>query len=165
MTIRKAQIKDVERINEIHNQAILERFKVADLTPWTIEKRLKVFEERNNKDYPIYVAEIDNVVVGYANINPYRPDRMAVRQTAEISCFVDKNCRAGGIGKNLMNYMESESVKVGIKVLFAVIIDNNDASIKMVEKLGYEKWGHMPGVAVFDGVEVGHVYYGKRIEK
>ncbi|MCL2413875.1 MAG: N-acetyltransferase family protein [Bacteroidales bacterium] len=165
MIIRKAQIEDVERINEIHNQAILEKFKVADLTPWTTEKRLKVFNERNHEDYPIYVAEIDNIVVGYANINPHRPGRMAVRQTAEISCFVDKNCRAGGVGKTLMNHIESESVKIGIKTLFAIIIDNNDASIKLVEKLGYEKWGHLPNIAVFDNIEVGQVYYGKRIEK
>jgi len=165
MTIRKAELKDVDRINEIHNQAILEKFKVADLTPWTREKRLKNFQERNHDEYPIFVAEIDGIVVGYANINPYRPDRMAVRQTAEISCFIDNTFRAGGVGKTLMNFLETESVKLGIKTLFAIIIDNNIASVKMVENLGYEKWGLLPNVAEFDGVEVGHLYYGKRIKK
>ncbi|MCL2412603.1 MAG: N-acetyltransferase family protein [Bacteroidales bacterium] len=165
MVIRKADTKDLERINEIFNQAILDKFQVADLTQWTIEKRQQWFDERNHEEYPIYVAEIDDIVVGYANINPYRPGRMAVRQTAEISCFIDKNCRASGIGKTLMNFLEPESAKIGIKTLFAIIIDNNDASIKLVEKLGYEKWGHMPNVAVFENVEAGHVYYGKRIKK
>ena len=45
------------------------------------------------------------------------------------------------------------------------IIDNNTASIRQLEKYGFEKWGHLPRVAVFDGVEVGHLYYGLRIEK
>jgi len=163
MTFRKAEIKDLDRINEIHNQAILEKFKVADLVPWTKEKRLKQFEERNNEEYPVYVVEIDNFVVGFAIISPYRPGRTALKQTAEISYFVDKNYREKGIGKQLMDDMESVCIELGIKTLFGIIIDTNDASIKLVEKCGYEKWGHLPNIARFDDVEVGHVYYGKRI--
>jgi phosphinothricin acetyltransferase len=52
---------------------------------------------------------------------------------------------------------------LGIKTLFAIILDDNEASVKLIEKCGYEKWGHLPGVAVFDGVEAGHLYYGKRV--
>jgi len=163
MTIRKATPSDLNRINEIHNQAILEKFKCADLTPWTIEQRIKSFEERNNDEYPIYVAEIENTVVGFANLNPYRPGRMALKQTAEISFFVDQNYREKGIAKKLMDYMESVSVTLGIKTLFAIIIDTNDASINLVEKCGYEKWGHLPKVVRFGDVEVGHLYYGKHI--
>jgi phosphinothricin acetyltransferase len=59
--------------------------------------------------------------------------------------------------------MESQCYKLGIKTLFAIVIDANEASIKLMEKCGYEKWGHLPGVAIFDGVEAGHLYYGKRV--
>ena len=163
MTIRKATPTDLNRINEIHNQAILEKFKCADLTPWTIEKRIKSFEERDHEEYPTYVAEIDNTVVGFANVNPYRPGRTALKQTVEISCFIDRNYREKGVAKKLMDYMETACIKQGRKAMFAIIIDNNDASIKLVEKCGYEKWGHLPKVASFDGIEVGHLYYGKRI--
>jgi phosphinothricin acetyltransferase len=52
-----------------------------------------------------------------------------------------------------------------IKTLFAILIDTNQASIRLMEKYGFEKWGYMPRVAEFDGVEAGHFYYGLRIDK
>jgi phosphinothricin acetyltransferase len=88
--------------------------------------RLEWFKGHNHKEYPIYVAEIDNVVIGF-------------------------------------EYMESKCDILGIKTLFAVIIDNNEASINLIEKCGYKKWGHLPKIAIFDNIEVGHLYYGKRI--
>ena len=121
------------------------------------------FKEHNNEEYPIYVAEIDNVVVGFVFINPYRQGRIALKQTAEISYFIDNNYRRMGIGKKLIEHMEARCYILGIKTLFAIIIDNNEASINLIEKCGYEKWGHLPKIAIFDNIEVGHFYYGKRI--
>jgi RimJ/RimL family protein N-acetyltransferase len=59
--------------------------------------------------------------------------------------------------------MESQCNDLGIKTLFAIIIDNNKASIKLIEKCGYKEWEHLPKIAIFDNIEVGHLYYGKRI--
>ncbi len=50
-----------------------------------------------------------------------------------------------------------------IKTLFAILLDDNDASVKLLERFGFERWGHMPAVANFDGREVGHLYYGLRL--
>jgi phosphinothricin acetyltransferase len=163
VNIRDATIEDVEHINNIHNQAIEEKFKVAYLEPWTQEKCVEWFKEHTGKEYPVYVAEIDSRVIGFVYINPYRPGRAALQQTAEISYFVDRDRRGKGVGKQLIEYMESQCSKLGIKTLFAILLDTNVASIKLIEKCGYKKWGHLPGVAVFDGVEAGHLYYGKRV--
>jgi phosphinothricin acetyltransferase len=163
MNIRDAKIEDVESINNIHNQAIDEKFKVSYLAPWTKDRRLEWFQEHNSEEYPVFVAEIDNTVIGYAYISPYRPGRVALQQTAELSCFIDKDYRGKGIGKKLIAHLESQCCKLGVKTLFAIVLDANEASIKLMEKCGYEKWGHLPGVAIFDHVEVGHLYYGKRM--
>jgi phosphinothricin acetyltransferase len=163
MNIRNVKLKDIDRINDIHNQAINEKFKVAYLTPWTNDMMLEWFKEHDTKKYPIYVAEIDNIVIGFVYINPYRPGRVALKQTAEISYFIDKNYRGRGIGKQLIEFMELQCSNLGIKTLFAIIIDNNEASIKLIEKCGYKKWGHLPKIAIFDNIEAGHLYYGKRI--
>jgi hypothetical protein len=37
MNIRNAELEDIDRMNDIHNQAINEKFKVAYLTSWTNE--------------------------------------------------------------------------------------------------------------------------------
>jgi phosphinothricin acetyltransferase len=163
LNIREAEIKDIDRINDIYNQAIHEKFKVAYLKPWTKEMRLEWFKEHTIAGYPICVAEIDAVVNGFVFINPYRPGREALTQTVEISYFIDKKYRRRGIGKKLIEYMESKCCKLGVKTLFAIIIDTNEASINLIEKCGYKKWGHLPKIAFFDTIEAGHLYYGKRI--
>jgi phosphinothricin acetyltransferase len=163
MNIRNAGLQDIDRINGIHNQAINEKFKVAYLSPWTNDMMLEWFKEHDSKEYPVYVAEIDNIVIGFVYINPYRSGRTALEQTAEISYFVDKNYRGRGIGKQLIKFMELQCSNLSIKTLFAIIIDNNEASIKLIEKCGYKKWGHLPKIAIFDNIEAGHLYYGKRI--
>ena len=162
MNIRKAEMIDIDRIDDIYNQTIFEKYKVADLKPFTKEKRLEWFKEHNN-EYPVYIAEIDNIVVGYVFISPYRSGRMALKSTVEISYFIDINFRRKGIGIKLIEYMELECVKMGIKTVFAIIIDNNEGSKILIKKCGYKKWGHLPNIAIFDNVEVGHLYYGKRI--
>jgi phosphinothricin acetyltransferase len=163
MNIRNARLEDIDSINNIHNQAINEKFKVAYLEPWTKDMMLEWFNEHDSKEYPVYVAEIDNNVVGFVYINSYRPGRVALKQTAEISYFVDKNYQRKGIGRKLIRFMESKCNNLGIKTLFAIIIDTNEASIKAIEKCGYKEWGHLPRIAIFDDIEVGHFYYGKRI--
>jgi phosphinothricin acetyltransferase len=163
MNIRNAKLEDVDRINDIHNQAINEKFKVTYLTSWTNDMMLEWFKKHDSKEYPVFVAEIDNTVIGFAYIDSYRPGRAALKQTTEISYFVDKSYRGRGVGKQLIEFIESRCNDFGIRTLFAIIIDTNEASIKLIEKCGYKKWGHLPKITIFDNIEVGHLYYGKRI--
>jgi phosphinothricin acetyltransferase len=107
MIIRNAKIEDVDHINGIHNQAINEKFRLAYLTPWTNDMVFEWLREHNTQEYPVYVTEINNTVIGFVYINPYRPGRVTLKQTTEISYFVDKNCRRMGIGKKLIEFMES----------------------------------------------------------
>ena len=52
-----------------------------------------------------------------------------------------------------------------IKTLFAILLDSNRGSIRLLTNHGFVKWGHMPKIADFNGIEVGHLYYGLRIKK
>lgn len=163
MIVRRAGPGDIDRIDEIYNQAVLEKFLVGDVTPWSKEKRLAWYKDHDNDDYPLYVADVDGRAVGFVYITAYRPGRMALKQTVEISFYIDRDYRGKGIGKILIDHTEAECIKKGIKTMFAIIMDCNKICIKLVEKCGYEKWGHLPKIALFDGIEVGHLYYGKRV--
>ena len=44
--------------------------------------------------------------------------------------------------------------------LFAIVWEGNQASLRLLEKMGFEQWGHLSKVADFDGKEVGHLYFG-----
>jgi phosphinothricin acetyltransferase len=139
--------------------------KTADITPVTAEDRRKWFEDHAPEKYPILVAEEGNAIVGYLTISPYRPGRMALRYTAEVSYFVHFEHHRQGIASKLLGHAIGICPSLKIKNLIAILINNNQRSIRLLEKYGFEKWGHMPKVAEFDGIEVGHLYYGFRIKK
>jgi len=165
MNLRIAKIEDLEAMVDIYNQAIAAGQKTADITPFTTDSRKKWFEEHTPNQYPILVAEKSGLIVGYLTISAYRPGRMALRHTAEVSYFIHFENHCQGIASSLLRYAIDLCPSLQIKTLFAIIIDSNVVSIQLLEKHGFEKWGHMPRVAEINGIEVGHLYYGLRIEK
>lgn len=165
MNIRIAKIEDLEAIVGIYNQAIAVGQKTADTEPFTVDNRKKWFEAHTPDNYPILIAEENDVVEGYLTISPYRPGRKALRHTAEVSYYVHFDHHRRGIASRLLEHAICMCPLLGIKNLFAILIDSNVASVQLLEKYGFEKWGHMPQIAEFDGIEVGHLYYGLRIDK
>lgn len=161
--IRYADIKDLPRIVEIFNQGVLSHRSSATTTPVSVEGRKVWFMEHKPEKHPIYVAESYGIVVGWCSVSWYRPGRDALRFTAELSCYVHESQQGRGIGSSLIAHAIIESPRLGIKNLVAVVIDRNIASQKMLERLGFEMWGYLPGVLDYDGEECGEYYYGKRV--
>ena len=161
--IRIAHISDLERITEIYNQAIISKFETADTTEFEANDRLDWFNSHPQDNYPIFVCELNGIVVGWISVSPYRTGRKALRYTAEISCYIHSDFKHIGIGRELTEYVIDKCKALNLKTLFAIILDKNIASIKLLKKLGFEEWGHLPNVADFDGEECGHLYYGRRI--
>lgn len=163
MNIRIAQRADLPRMDFIYNQAIAEGQKTADLTPWSEPQRLQWFHEHDPERHPLFVAEISGEVVGFASVSPYRKGREALRFTVELSLYMEASHRRLGMGRTLMKTLLDFCEKAGVKSVFCIILDTNAASIALMKKLGFEQWAHMPRIADFDGEEVGHIYYGKRL--
>ncbi len=163
MKIREATFDDIYSINDIYNQSIPSKISTADILPVPISKRKKWLKDHQKQNYPVFVAEINGEVIGWISLSPYRPGRLALKQTAEVSYFIKKEHQKMGIGTKLMNLIIKESPEYGFKNIFAILLDRNIASIKLLEKLGFERWAFLPKVANFDGTECGQFYYGKRI--
>ena len=161
--IRAAQKTDWPKIIEIYNQAVLESGKTADTEPQSVEGRKEWLDQHLNPKYPILLAEIDSQIVGWCSLSPHRKGRKALEITAEISYYIDKENRSVGVGKTLIqsaiNYAKSNS----IKNVFAILLDVNVQSIKILEHFGFEKWGHLPDVAQIDELICGQFIYGKHI--
>ena len=161
--IRIADIADLEKITEIYNQAVLSKFETADTVEFESKDRLDWFYSHQQDRYPIFVYELNHTVVGWISISPYRCGRKALRYTAEISYYVHTDFKHKGIGSKLIEHVLNESKALNFKTLFAIILDKNIASIKLLKKFGFVEWGHLPDIADFDGEECGHVYYGRKI--
>ena len=164
MTIRIATEIDLPAIIEIYNQSVAAGFETADLTPLKVEERINWFRNHEPDKYPIYVATENNIILGWISVSPYRSGRMALRFTKEISYYVDRTHQNQGIGSELIEEVIRNVQKLNIKTLLAIVLDQNKRSVRLLQKLGFELWGSLPGVADFDEIECGHVYYGFRIK-
>ena len=161
--VRIAQLADLPAIVSIYNQAVPTRRSTANTIPWTVESRTAWFKEHEPNHRPIYVGEMNDHVVGWCSLSLYRPGRLALRFTAELSYYIDTSFQRQGIGSALISHALEACPSLEIKNIIAVLIDRNEASRKLLEKLGFQQWGYLPRVLDFDGEECGEFYYGKRV--
>jgi len=163
MTIRTADMNDLPRIVEIYNQAVAQRGATADLSPVTVESRREWFDSHDPDCWPIWVAEDDGSILGWCSLSAYRPGRMALHHTAEISYYIHEAHRRKGLGSALIQHAIDQCARLGIRNLFTLLLDVNVPSVRILEKFGFSQWGHMPEVAEFDGKTCGHLIYGRPV--
>ncbi len=56
---------------------------------------------KQQQGFPVFVAEEDNIIVGFSSIGPFRAWQ-AYQYTVENSVYVKADCRGKGISKLLM---------------------------------------------------------------
>ena len=68
--------------------------------------------------------------------------RQAYDRTAEISVYLKHGRTGKGIGNTALSHLEKVAQENGISVLIGIISGDNENSIKLFERYGYEKCGH-----------------------
>ena len=161
--IRLAQPDDLPAIVDIYNQSIPSQQATGDTQPVRVEDRVEWFRDHRPDGHPIFVAEVDGQEAGWCSLSPYRPGRAALRFTAEISYYIASAYHRRGIGTALVEHALAACPALGIRHLFAIVLEGNRGSVRLLQKMGFEQWGYLPRVADFDGKEVGHLYYGRHV--
>jgi L-amino acid N-acyltransferase YncA len=162
MTIRDALEADLPAIIEIYNAAIRGRISTAQLDEVSLEQRLPWFYEHSARSHPLWVAEMDGRIAGWFSFHPYIK-RAAYRGTAEISVYVGENFRRRGVGKALLDKAIANSPGVGLTTLIGNIFAHNKPSVRLFERMGFERWGFLPRVARVDGIERDLVIMGRHV--
>jgi len=161
--IRFANISDLPLLVDIYNQAVRSMCATGDIEEFSVENRVKWLEKFDNNEYPIYITEIGNRVVGYCTLSPYRPGRKAMATVAEISFYLDYSFHGKGIGTALLKHVISDCDRIGKQSLLAILLDINSRSIGLLEKFNFKKWGHFPDIIDIDGKKCGQLIYGLKI--
>ncbi len=151
MIIRDALESDLPAIIDIYNATVPTRMVTAELEPTTVEARLPWFREHSPDQYPFWVAESDGRVIGWLDFKKFLP-RCAYRGTAEISVYVDEKFRRRGVARRLLEEAISRAPSLGITAIVGLIFGHNEPSLKLFERLGFQRWGLLPGVAQLDGI-------------
>ena len=163
MKIRIAQTGDLPAINDIYNQAVRQRFCTAHLVPLNMEEQEKWFASHDPARHPVFVAENKQQIAGWLSLGAYREGRQALAHVAEVSYYVDEKERGKGLGIRLLEHAVNMAPSYGFSVLIAILLNKNPASIALLEKFGFESWGVMPGIALIEGQEADHLYYGLKL--
>jgi len=162
MQIRLAQREDLPAIVGIYNQAVAAQ-ATADLDPVTVEQREAWFAAHDPARYPILVAERGGQLAGWASLSAHRPGRRAVRRAVEVSYYVHTDQRRQGVGSALLEAALERCPELGYDVVFAIVLGDNQGSLSLLERFGFDLWGVLPDAADFDGRRVDHLYLGKRL--
>jgi len=162
VNIRFANSSDLAEIVIIFNQAVRARVN-GSLQEETVESRSNWFNSFNQNNYPIYVAEQNNRVVGYCYLSPYRSGRQAMNKVAEISYYIDYNYHKQGIASALIEHTINDCQRVNKNSLLAILLDKNIPSISILEKFGFKKWGYYPDIIDLDDQICSQLIYGLKL--
>jgi len=152
MIIREALESDLPAIIDIYNATVPTRMVTAELEPTTVEARLPWFREHSPDQHPFWVAESDGCVIGWLDFKKFLP-RCAYRGTAEISVYVDERFRRRGVARRLLEEAIARSPSLGINAIVGLIFGHNQPSLKLFERLCFQRWGLLPSIARLEGVE------------
>ncbi len=112
--------------------------------------------------FPWLVWEEDGEVLGYAYASaPY--ERAAFSWCAEPSVYLRPSAQGRGIGRKLYAALEYILKEQGYQVLYALITDENQASIRFHESQGYHFSVKFPDCGFKFGRWLGLVWMEKRL--
>jgi L-amino acid N-acyltransferase YncA len=95
--------------------------------------------------YKSFLIDYKGETCGYCYISQYK-NRQAYDRTAEITIYLKPEYSGKGIGEETLKLLETVAKNNEICVLIGIITGENQASIGLFEKCGYEKCAHFKKV-------------------
>jgi L-amino acid N-acyltransferase YncA len=142
--VRKVAPQDAGSICKIYNHYIqnsIATFEEAPVDEDDMEKRIRLHSE----SLPWLVYEEGRHIAGYAYATDWR-SRSAYRYSAESTVYVATSHHGQAIGTMLYKEMIQYLEVAGTHCIMAGISLPNPASIRLHEKLGFEKVAHFKEV-------------------
>ena len=140
INIRPYKTDDTQAILAIINHNILHSTSLYDYNIRSYEQQKTILEEKINKNFPVIVAELDGIVVGFGMYSEFR-FREAYQFTVEHSVYVSEDFQSKGVGKQLLQELINLARKQKIHTMIGVIDSENQGSVVFHEKFGFKTVG------------------------
>jgi L-amino acid N-acyltransferase YncA len=161
LTHRLARRDDLAQIVEIYNSTIASRMVTADTHPVSVESRIAWFEQHTQPNRPLWVVEVQHRVAAWLSVSTFY-GRPAYDRTVELSVYVDSSFRRQGAAGYLLQQALEHAPSLGIDTVLGFIFRHNGPSLALFHRFGFTRWGHLPRIAVLDGVERDVIILGRR---
>ena len=137
--IRPLEPADHEAAAGIYNHYVATStatFQTEPLTPdaWAAE----VVAGGEPGRHGVWAVEDDGGFAGYVVVSPFKA-RCAYRDTAEVTVYLAPRRTGRGLGREALAFADDHARTTGLHALLAVVCAENDASIRLFEKAGYEQ--------------------------
>jgi len=142
--IREARVEDLKEIFAIYNEEVLHGIATFDTEPVEEEEQINWLLKREAK-HPVLVGEVEGKIAVWGSLNPYSP-RKAYDLTATESVYVHKDFRGRGYGEKMLVALLEEARNRGLRALLALIAAENEASLRLHAKCGFQKVGELKKV-------------------
>jgi L-amino acid N-acyltransferase YncA len=143
--IRHATANDLQQTLDIYNEIIANSTAIFQYEPQTIEMRKAWFAEKQEKNFPVFVAEENNVIVGFSTFGQFR-NWQAYKYSVENSVYVKADCRGKGIGKLLLQPLIDVAKEMQLHTIIAGIVADNEASLVLHKQFGFVEVAHFKEV-------------------
>lgn len=140
--IRPATTDDLPGILDIYNDIVATSTAVFSHAQATLTDRQTWLNGRQQAGYPVLVAERDGAVAGFSSFGEFRGAWHGYRYSVEHSVHVRRDCRGQGLGGQLVTALFAPALAMGKHVMIGGIDAANDASLRMHERLGFERVAH-----------------------
>ncbi|MBO8172352.1 MAG: N-acetyltransferase [Bacillaceae bacterium] len=137
--------EDWNRVREIFQEGIDTGKATFETEPPSLEKW-----EKSKVPGCSIVACDDTDIVGWAALSPVS-DRCVYAGVAELSVYIGKNFRGMGAGRKLLQHIISLSEEKGIWTLQAAIFPENEASLRLHQKMGFRIVGRRERIGQLNG--------------
>lgn len=138
MPIRPATKADLPAITAIYNDVIATSTALYVDEPYSLEDRIAWYAARQAAGYPVLVADEGSGVLGLATFGDFRA-YPGYRHTVEHSVHVRADTRGKGLGTALVSALFDPARALGKHVMIAGVDASNEGSIRMHERLGFER--------------------------
>jgi phosphinothricin acetyltransferase len=144
-TIRPALPVDLEAINNIYNIQVDTSTSVYTYHRWTLEERKAWYAGLTDNGHELIIAEVDGETVGFAYYSDFRK-KEGYRFTVESTVHVHPDFHGLGVGTALMHDLIGRMSAKEYRLVIAVIAADNEGSLHLHHKLGFETAGHFKNV-------------------
>lgn len=139
LTIRPIQQQDAEGFNTALSSVINERQFLLTQTPPSLSQTADFIRTNLEKNTAQYVAELNGVIIGWADILP--SNIPAMTHVGLLGMGVVAEHRGTGVGSKLLRKTLEHAFEVGLKRIELEVYARNTNAINLYRKFGFELEG------------------------
>ena len=145
MQLRDAVEADFEQITAIYNDVLSNSTAIYNDRPATIEDRIAWWRSRLGQHFPVLVATDGARLCGFGSYGDFR-SWPGYRFTVEGTVHIASGLRGRGVGSLLLNALIAHARQAGKHSMIAGVDSENTASLRFLERFGFERVGLLPEI-------------------